>query len=248
MPDHKLSSALLYYIYCIEHHARWRGGAAYRQAHSAPVIGRAYYLRAHSASLPWSMSRPCLSEDIIGSRTSSIAFGLPGRFTIRVSFLIPASARQSIARIVICRLMFRIASGMPGVRRVITESVASGVTSRFEKPVPPVVTIRSIPSLSAICIISAASWSCSSGSITYFATSKLSENFLMIASIVGPPLSSLRPCEPLSLDVMIPTFYISVFYFYFILICFTAFSFAAVSKAYPDPCRYDCNCKWSEKQ
>ena len=38
----------------------------------------------------------------------------------------------------------RIASGIPGVRRWITSIAASGVISRGEKPVPPVVSTRAI--------------------------------------------------------------------------------------------------------
>ena len=60
---------------------------------------------------------------------SLTALGLPGRLTISVPFRIPAVARLSIARFVIVRLNARIASGIPGTRRSITSSVASGVTS-----------------------------------------------------------------------------------------------------------------------
>ena len=42
------------------------------------------------------------------------ALGLPGRLTIRVRSRMPAADRESIARGVICILMARIASGMPG--------------------------------------------------------------------------------------------------------------------------------------
>ena len=39
----------------------------------------------------------------------------------------------------------RMASSRPGVGRSTTSAVASGVTSRGAKPVPPVVTTRSAP-------------------------------------------------------------------------------------------------------
>ena len=56
------------------------------------------------------------------------------------------------------------ASGIPGTLRSITSSVASGVTSLSENPVPPVVTINSAIASSAILFISFASISLSSGS------------------------------------------------------------------------------------
>ena len=71
-------------------------------------------------------------------------------------YRIPAVARLSMALFVIVMLYARIASGIPGTLRSITSSVASGVTSLSEKPVPPVVRISSANSLSAIsCILPA---------------------------------------------------------------------------------------------
>ncbi len=62
---------------------------------------------------------------------------------IRVLFLITDTALDSMARLVILNDSLRIYSAIPGALRVATAMVASGVTSRWEKPVPPVVIIRS---------------------------------------------------------------------------------------------------------
>ena len=50
---------------------------------------------------------------------------------------------------VIFRLSARMASAMPGHSRSATERVASGVMSRGENPVPPVVRMRAEPNVSA---------------------------------------------------------------------------------------------------
>ena len=67
---------------------------------------------------------------------------LPGRFIIRVPPRSPAMPRESIALSEVLSAAARIASGMPGATLLITASVASGVTSRLEKPVPPAVRTR----------------------------------------------------------------------------------------------------------
>ena len=54
----------------------------------------------------------------------------------------PATARESMARGVTLRLPTHIATGIARISRSSTASVASGVTSRGERPVPPVVRIR----------------------------------------------------------------------------------------------------------
>ena len=65
---------------------------------------------------------------------------------------------------VICSEYQRMASGIPGTMRSATSSVASGMQSRAEKPVPPVVTISSASFRSQISRIRSASSSRSSGS------------------------------------------------------------------------------------
>ena len=82
---------------------------------------------------------------------------------MRVPPRMPAAARESIARGVMARDAARMASGMPGVRRSQTARVASGVTSRGEKPVPPVVTTRAAPVWSARRTRAASMSGCSSG-------------------------------------------------------------------------------------
>jgi molybdenum cofactor synthesis domain-containing protein len=57
--------------------------------------------------------------------------------------VIPATAREIMACGVFSRLRARITSPKPGITRSRICSVASGVTSRGETPVPPVVRIRS---------------------------------------------------------------------------------------------------------
>ena len=88
------------------------------------------------------MSTPCLSAGSTAERLSVAALALPGRLMMSVPPRRPAIPRESIPRGVICTLAARIVSAMPGATRFMTASVASGVTSRREKPVPPVVTAR----------------------------------------------------------------------------------------------------------
>ena len=87
-----------------------------------------------------------VSTTAIDSRT---AFGLPGRLTISVLPRMPLTARESMARGVMVMLWARIASAMPGASLSSTARVASGVTSRGAKPVPPVVKMTSAPNPSA---------------------------------------------------------------------------------------------------
>ena len=82
---------------------------------------------------------------------------------MRVPLRMPAAERVSMARGVIWRERARMASGMPGTSRSMTSLVASGVQSRGEKPVPPVVSTRSATPSSAMRRSSPASSSRSSG-------------------------------------------------------------------------------------
>ena len=95
------------------------------------------YFLAQLLASPVSISIPCSSSEITYSKHSRTALGLPGRFKINVFFLIPAAARLSIALLVNRILYARIASGMPGTMRSVTDKVASGMQSRGENPVPP---------------------------------------------------------------------------------------------------------------
>ena len=58
-------------------------------------------------------------------------------FKTSVAPIVPAVARESLPS----GLARRIASASPGAGRSITRTVASGVVSLGENPVPPVVTI-----------------------------------------------------------------------------------------------------------
>jgi hypothetical protein len=78
-------------------------------------------------------------------KVSSIARGLPGKFTISVPPAIPVTPRDSMAIGVWRSEVARIASAIPGASRSITARVASGVKSSGVKPVPPVVKISSKP-------------------------------------------------------------------------------------------------------
>ena len=70
----------------------------------------------------------------------------------------------NIVRFVNCKLYARIASGIPGTIRSATASVASGITSREENPVPPVVKSRSAFPSSQISFIASSNIAWSSGS------------------------------------------------------------------------------------
>lgn len=82
------------------------------------------------------------------SPASAIAFGLPGKLTIRVWPRIAATLRESIQCAVCSREASRIASAIPGASRSATAAVASGVTSSGANPVPPVVSRSSQPTSS----------------------------------------------------------------------------------------------------
>ena len=57
---------------------------------------------------------------------------------------VPATARESMARGVILRPSTHMATGMARISRSRTAKVASGVTSRGESPVPPVVMMAAV--------------------------------------------------------------------------------------------------------
>src|SRR5579883_2073745 len=137
------------------------------------------------------------------SRHSLTALGLPGRLTIRVRPRTPATPRESMPKGVCFRLSARMASAMPGASRSITARVASGVTSRGARPVPPVVRIKlrrcsshHARSVDSIC-------ERSSGTIAAVRTSA-SGRFLTRARIVSPLVSWRNPRAPPSLIVSTP--------------------------------------------
>ena len=117
-----------------------------------------------------SISRPCSSAGRMAVRFSRAARSLPGRLTIRVRFRIPATPRDRQPLGVTLMLSARMVSARPGVWRSITSSVASGVMSRGEKPVPPVVSTSATPA-SASCFSASAIFPRSSGSMAAWTTS-----------------------------------------------------------------------------
>src|SRR5471032_2762077 len=97
------------------------------------------------------------------------------------------------------RLIWRICSPKPGIGFVATSSVASGVTSLRDGPVPPVVRMRSQPvsstsSINVAEMVAASSWisrvSARQGELSALASHSCSD---------GMPLSSYTPCEARSL-------------------------------------------------
>ena len=139
------------------------------------------------------------------SRHSEAAFLLPGRLIIRVFPLRPAAALESIPIGVIFMLSALMASGIPRTSRSTTWRVASGVTSLWEKPVPPVVATRVTLSSSEHLISSSLILSKSSGIMVLYSTDQsLSSSILTMAS---PAVSSLNPWEPLSLIVITAALY-----------------------------------------
>src|SRR5665647_2832111 len=84
---------------------------------------------------------------------SFTALMLPGKFIIRVLFLMPLTPLDNSALGVFFWLSALRYSEIPGASRSIAVLVASGVTSRGEKPVPPVVIIKSELRLSQISLI-----------------------------------------------------------------------------------------------
>ena len=82
----------------------------------------------------------------ISVRHSAIAAGRPGKFTINDRPATPATARVKIAVGTFSKDFIRMISPNPGNSFSITARVASGVTSRIDGPVPPVVTINGSPS------------------------------------------------------------------------------------------------------
>jgi hypothetical protein len=108
--------------------------------------------RPHSLSMPESISIPWGRGRYINSRLSFTPLMLPGRFIIKVFFLIPLTPLERMALgVFFCPLILTISQN-PGTFLSITLSVASGVTSLGESPVPPVVTTRSAFPLSEILI------------------------------------------------------------------------------------------------
>lgn len=128
-------------------------------------------------------------------RHSAMAVGLPGRVMMSDDPRIPAVWRDKIAVGIRPIETARIASPNPGSILVQTASVASGVTSRGDGPVPPVVMTNEQFSLSMRLMRVAEMVSSSSG-IRRF-TNSMGEVMHPARNwwMAGAPLSSYTPVE-----------------------------------------------------
>ena len=136
-------------------------------------------------------------------RHSSIAAGLPGRLMISVRPRLPASCRERIAVGTDCKDTARICSPNPGYKRSHTALVASGVTSRGDGPVPPVVTTSAHPVSSTSSRSVASICGCSSGMTRRTGCQSRSQR-VSTSWMAGPERSSYSPELARSETVTIP--------------------------------------------
>ena len=80
---------------------------------------------------------------IITDKFSTAPFGLPGKLITKELPIVPHTALDTIALLVILKLSARIASSKPGSLFSSNGSVTSGAISRGEIPVEPLVIIKS---------------------------------------------------------------------------------------------------------
>ena len=125
-----------------------------------------------------------------------------------------------------------MASGMPGVSLSQTARVASGVTSRGAKPVPPVVTISCTVPLSASRHSTASISACSSGTMTASTTAYPAS--FQHGRHQGPPPSGRSPRKLRSLTVTTAALNIARPPFHFSR-RMSSGGMAAVSRACPAP-------------
>ena len=128
-------------------------------------------------------------------RHSAMAVGLPGKVMMRDEPLIPAVWRDKMAVGMRPIDTARIASPNPGSILVQTACVASGVTSRGDGPVPPVVTTNEQFCTSIRSTKVAEMMSSSSG--IRQSTNSMGEVMQPVRNwwIAGAPLSSYTPVE-----------------------------------------------------
>src|SRR5579862_2551339 len=136
-------------------------------------------------------------RSITASSDSTAPDGLPGRFRIRASPRTPHTARLKAANFVDFEPSARIRSAIPSSRRSQTARVASGVTSRFAIPVPPVVTTKRACPLNRTRMSRIAR--SSSGTISRATTLKFF--FSRASATAGPPRSARSPRKEESLTV-----------------------------------------------
>jgi len=137
-------------------------------------------------------------------RHSAIAVGLPGKVMMSDEPRIPAVWRDKMAVGIRPIETARIASPNPGSILVQTASVASGVTSRGDGPVPPVVMTNE-QFCTSIRSISVAEMVSSSSGIRQL-TNSIGDVMHPVKNwwIAGAPLSSYTPDEARSETEMTP--------------------------------------------
>mmetsp|Transcript_14118 Transcript_14118/g.25500 ORF Transcript_14118/g.25500 Transcript_14118/m.25500 type:complete len:261 (-) Transcript_14118:71-853(-) len=187
----------------------------FRKAKTSPV----YTTSHHGGDAAACTACPSTGSSVV--RFCRTARGLPGRFAIRVAPQRPTTARDSGARGSSACACIASAVMSPGARRSTTARVASGVTSRGAKPVPPVVRITlhgaSAPAAAAGLALPLHSRSlasiagCSSGTTAVRATSSrqrpgcAASYAARRSRIAGPDSSAYCPADARSLTVRIPT-------------------------------------------
>ncbi len=137
-------------------------------------------------------------------RQVAIAAGRPGRLTINAALRSPAICLDKIAVGTSAKLAIRIASPKPGNILSQTSAVASGVTSRGDGPVPPVVRTTAQPISSIRRVNASAIPVRSSGMRTRCGVHGETRTRLTYASIAGPPSSLYVPADARSEQVTIP--------------------------------------------
>ena len=152
-------------------------------------------LRSYRMCYPWPsaaiMCMACFRAQMTADRFSRAAFSEPDRLMIRLRPRIPATARDNMARGVIFSPSIHMATGMARISRSSTARVASGVTSRGERPVPPAVMIRSMCRWSAQSRSAALICACSSGTMAVCVTEKPASSSM--ARTAGPLLRAVLP-------------------------------------------------------
>src|ERR1700730_2291699 len=155
-------------------------------------------VQVHRCSVsPLSSRMACPSTGRTASSDSLAPFTLPGRLTISVLPRTPGSGEERAASGVLAKPAERISSPRPGTSYSPTPRVASGVTSRGPRPVPPVVTTRSCSSEPST--RNAAMPLASSGTTPMRLTSKPAA--ASSSRPAGPLSSAIRPAAARSLTV-----------------------------------------------
>ena len=151
--------------------------------------------------MPFTTTSPC--SPFKPPKVSVMDLGWPGKLMIKHLPRMTATCLDKIAVGTKRRLICRICSPKPGISLSATASVASGVTSRGEGPVPPVVKTKAQPaSTSSIKV-----WlirACSSGMRRGSKCKGFCRALPSHSCKAGRPLSSYTPPEARSLMETMP--------------------------------------------